>query len=137
MTPVLSYCAPRLIEYTDPMRKDSTLLFCYGTLKSGFHNHHHLAESTFMGSFKTAAEFTMVDLGDYPAVIQHGSCAIHGEIYKICSNTLINLDKLEGYPQDFNRILISSSFGFVWMYVLNQTASDDRPKIKSGRWLKK
>jgi gamma-glutamylaminecyclotransferase len=119
------------------MRKDSNLLFCYGTLKSGFHNHHQLAESKFIGSLKTAAEFTMVDLGDYPAVIEHGSCAIHGEIYKIRSHTLLTLDKLEGYPHYFHRILISSSFGFVWMYVLNQAASYDKPMIKSGRWLKK
>ena len=119
------------------MRKDSNLLFCYGTLKSGFHNHHQLSGSQFIGSTKTAAEFTMVDLEDFPAVIEHGSCAIHGEVYKICSDTLINLDKLEGYPHYYNRILITSSFGFVWMYVLNKAARDDRPMIKSGRWLKK
>lgn len=79
----------------------------------------------------------MYDLGDYPAVIEHGSSAIHGEVYKITSDLLTKLDNLEGYPDYYHRILIESSLGFVWMYVLNQTVEDDRPIIKSGRWLKK
>jgi gamma-glutamylcyclotransferase (GGCT)/AIG2-like uncharacterized protein YtfP len=101
------------------------------------HNHHLLSGSKFIGAIKTAPEFTMYDLGDYPAVIENGSSIIYGEVYKISSNSLSELDNLEGYPDLYNRILIELLFDFVWMYVLNLPIEEDMPVIKSGRWLKK
>ncbi|MCP4076680.1 MAG: gamma-glutamylcyclotransferase [Gammaproteobacteria bacterium] len=118
------------------MRKEPNLVSCYGTLKSGFHNHHLLSGSKFLGNIKTAADFTMYDLGSYPAVIESGDSAIHGEVYIISDDTLAELDQLEGYPDFYNRILIQSTYGYVWMYVLNRPV-EDRPVITSGRWLRK
>ena len=119
------------------MSNTSVLVFCYGSLKRGFHNHHLLNQSKYLGDHVTEAEFTMYDLGSYPAITENGHSAIHGEVYDDAPNTFNNLDVLEGYPEFYNRIQIMTSFGFVWVYVLNLLVNGGKPVVKSGVWLKR
>ena len=109
-----------------------TLVFVYGSLKNGFHNHSLLASSEFISIHLTDTNFTLVDLGMFPAVLNQGTTAIQGEIYRINEMTLSELDKLEGYPRYYDRALISTKFGKAWMYILQK--NNNYPVVESGIW---
>lgn|SRR5574343_1090304 len=73
------------------------LVFVYGSLKSGFHNHRLLKDSKFVGHAVTKEKYTMYSYGSFPSVTEEPEYNIHGEIYEITPETLKSLDRLEGY----------------------------------------
>jgi gamma-glutamylcyclotransferase (GGCT)/AIG2-like uncharacterized protein YtfP len=114
------------------------LVFVYGSLKRGFHNHGILEGSNarFRGNHKTEANYTMYSLGSFPGVVQGGETSIRGEVYEV--DSLKSLDTLEGYPSFYTRIKIDTRWGPVWMYIL---LKEDRGRmllqdriITSGVW---
>ena len=110
----------------------NTLVFVYGSLKSNFYNHSLLLASEFVSTHITKSEFKMVDLGMYPAVLNEGVTAISGEIYRVNQDVFESLDQLEGYPDYYDRVVISTEFGNVWMYILQ--INDGSPIVSSGIW---
>ena len=78
----------------------------------------------------------MFDLGAYPAVTQNGNDVIHGEVYAVSEDTFNELDALEGYPDFYDRIQITTSFGRAWMYVVNRRTVGGKCIISSGLWPK-
>ena len=111
----------------------SKLVFVYGSLKSGYFNHSLLSNAEFISNHITEAKFTLVNLGRYPAVLCNGKTSIQGEIYCINKATFFALDKLEGYPDFYDRILINTQFGKAWMYTLAKK-NKNYPVIESGVW---
>ena len=111
------------------------LVFVYGTLRKGEENHPLLADSKFLGKAVSARKYTMVDLGDYPAVIQQGESTISGEVYVISIETLAKLDILEEYPDYFQRIIVSTPYGDAWMYVLGNIPESSISLIEGGDWV--
>lgn len=97
----------------------SKLVFVYGTLKFGFKNYSVMQQAS--GSFQREAitdpEYSMINMGGFPAVIIGGDTSIHGEIFRVKSLKL--LDRLEGYPRFYDRIEIQTPMGPAWMYVLS------------------
>jgi gamma-glutamylcyclotransferase (GGCT)/AIG2-like uncharacterized protein YtfP len=83
----------------------------------------------------TARDFTMIDMGDYPAVINHGIYAIVGEVYTVSQETMIRLDALEECPDYYQRMMISTAYGDAWIYVLNDMPDQQLPEIRSGDWV--
>ena len=90
--------------------------------------------SEFLSTHITEPKFTLVNLGAYPAVIDRGTTAIHGELYRISESTFSSLDKLEGYPEYYSRILIPTEYCDAWMYTLAKAGSS-YPVIESGIWI--
>lgn len=82
-------------------------VFVYGTLKKGFYNDYVLgkSEGKFIGEGVTDPCFTLVSLCAYPAVLDKGTTTIKGEVYEV--KTLEHLDWLEGYPEFYNRKVIT------------------------------
>lgn len=114
------------------MTLNKILVFVYGSLKSGFANHVLIEECECLGIHSTEAKFTMVSLGPYPAVLEHGNTAIQGEIYAVDQAVFETLDTLEDYPDLYNRILIATSHGPAWMYVME--AGSHYAIVESGIW---
>ena len=80
-------------------------LFTYGTLMRGYHNHHRLHGSPFLGRAVTAAAYGLYDCGAYPGMAKEkgkGSF-IKGEVYQISEDTLADCDVLEGHPHYYKR----------------------------------
>lgn len=73
------------------------LIFVYGTLKKGFHNHHYLDTSKFLGNHKTEPIYTMKTNGGFPIVERGGQTSITGEVYKLSDEDLSGVFLLEGY----------------------------------------
>ena len=109
------------------------LVFVYGSLKRGFYNHGLLENSEFISEYKTGANFTLLDLIAYPAVLNEGTTSIKGEIYRVNENTFKQLDQLEGYPRFYDRIVIETKMGNAWMYILQE--NKNHPVIESGEWV--
>ncbi len=109
-------------------------VFVYGTLKLGFRNAYYLEDGRFLGEFVTGPIYSMYDFGGYPAVSENGNTAIAGEVYDINEKLLASIDLLEGYPDFYQRVMIETSFGGAWMYVVSEPLCADKIKI-SGSWL--
>ncbi len=79
------------------------LAFVYGTLKKGFHNHHYITESEFIGSGFTAEKYAMYVDG-IPYVVKDEPVArIQGEVYSVDNDILVILDQLERHPDWYCR----------------------------------
>ena len=113
-------------------------VFCYGTLKFGFGNNDLLQNSEFVGKAETLPVFTMISMGWFPACLPDGDRIIKGEVYKVDDDVLEDLDRLEGHPSFYKRIMVNTNLGDSWMYVLNRLDySSNSPVIESGEWSKK
>lgn len=119
--------------------EDYDLLFVYGTLKKGYPLHStfsHL-DAMLIGPYETEKNYTMYDLGSYPAVTVGGLASIKGEIYAIKSITPFDL--VEGYPNLYNRCKIHTPYGDAWMYIMppmKLLSYKSRRILKNGEWLK-
>ncbi len=85
----------------------SKVIFVYGTLKQGFHNHNHISSQRYLGVAKTKPKYAMYRYGSYPALVEAELAAsggfelphdvtIHGELYEVVEQALEPLDRLEG-----------------------------------------
>ena len=110
------------------------LVFVYGTLRQGEVNHHLLSGAEFCGKHVTRARYKMLHLGAYPGVVEGGSTAIVGEIYRVDRKRFVQLDRLEAYPSLYNRKLIPSPWGRAWIYLYRGNRSQ-RALIASGDWM--
>jgi gamma-glutamylcyclotransferase (GGCT)/AIG2-like uncharacterized protein YtfP len=108
-------------------------LFVYGTLKTGFHNAFYLQDAQYLGEFTTDPVYSMYDFGNYPVVSEFGNTSIQGEVYEISEQQLASTDRLEWYPEFYQRVLIETGFGEAWMYVVPERLCIDKIKIV-GYW---
>lgn len=92
-------------------RNAPTILFVYGTLKRGQRNHFLMREARFLGEAVTAPLYTLLDLGSFPGMIPGGTTAVHGELYEVGPELLARLDRHEGVPRFYVRVLIPLTDG--------------------------
>lgn len=88
-----------------PAGKDGRLLFVYGTLMAGYHNHFILRdhEATWLREVTTTPEWDLVRLGGFPGMTP-GFNRVLGELYLVSDDTLNRCDRLEGVPDFYERI---------------------------------
>jgi len=108
-------------------------VFVYGTLLRGQVNHDLLAGAACLGSHRTAAAFTLYNLGTYPGLVRGGVTAVAGEVYRINGATLRRLDELEEYPRLYGRLLIPTPYGGTWVYHYRGGIQGCQV-IRSGDW---
>ena len=108
-------------------------LFVYGSLKLGFHNSSYLSSARFLGEHITGPQFSMYDFGTYPAVCTPGSTRIVGELYEINKEHLASTDRLEWYPDFYQRVIIETSHGDAWMYTVDERLCADK-NLLPGIW---
>ena len=118
--------------------KSTNLICVFGSLRKGLWNNHLLAKSNFLGETETEPVFTMLNWGGFPGLLHHGHGKIKIEVYEIESEeTWQNLDRLEGYPNFYNRMIIETEFGFAWIYYNPLTDNNKNSDIvESGDWVK-
>ncbi len=83
-------------------------VFVYGTLRSGFGNHHYVAKSAFCGPAATRHPNYVMTTNGIPFVCEAApddpdAARIYGEIYEVDDETLAALDRLEGHPRWYRR----------------------------------
>ena len=96
------------------------LVFVYGTLKQGYHNHRNLLlGSEFVGRAVTESRFDLIDCGFPVALVpdEGGGRRVRGELYWVNDKTLSRLDRLEGEGHMYSRVTVHTSHGTAMMYV--------------------
>ncbi|MFT7668156.1 MAG: gamma-glutamylcyclotransferase (GGCT)/AIG2-like uncharacterized protein YtfP [Planctomycetota bacterium] len=118
-----------------PGQPDETLVFVYGTLQRGESNHDYLGEARFLGEARTAAQFDLVDLGDFPAMVDGGDTQVDGELYALKPSRVRTVDELEDHPEYFRRTAVELEDGTsVFSYILSKDQGHPYPRIASGSW---
>lgn len=124
-------------ENANPESQTPYLVFVYGTLRRGESNHYLLREARYLGRHRTAARYTLLDLGPYPAALANGRTALSGELYRLNHTLLGRLDVLENYPHEYTRVLIPTRLGKAWIYLYRHRPSTEIPTIANGDWCRR
>lgn len=110
----------------------------YGTLRRGEGNSLLLKGHAMRWYGYISAPLRMVNLGAFPALIPTSFDdlrRIFVEVYHVDKDTFKSLDRLEGYPNlyDRKRVFIQGQ-GFVWIYYMHESRGEE---IRSGNWLRR
>ena len=111
------------------------LLFVYGSLLAGEMHEAQLAGARCLGDARTEPAYTLVDLGDYPALVDEGATAVAGELYQVDEETLRRLDAFEGHPDEYRRApvrLVGPARAEAYFYPRGRAAG--LPTIAGGDW---
>lgn len=111
-------------------------VFVYGTLKSGFHNHERFLKN-YTGVKAKAPGINLHRGPSFPFAVIGKGVAI-GELYEVDDSTLKSLDRLEGHPNFYKRILVpvwDECFRrhLAWIYVSPEQAFK-HPLVEDGDW---
>ena len=116
---------------------NETNVFVYGTLKKGNSSRgldRWSLGANFIGNAVTSQnKFTLYDLGAFPAVGLKGEDYIAGEVWSVDKDTLDDLDKIEGYPDFYNRIQVDTTKGEAWMYYMPDVKNYRNTPIESDQ----
>lgn len=83
----------------------------YGLLLAGEREHELIAGAEFLGAAATVPEYTLVDLGVYPALVVGGRVAITGELYLASRKQRFDVDVKKEVPILFQRIVVRLADG--------------------------
>jgi gamma-glutamylcyclotransferase (GGCT)/AIG2-like uncharacterized protein YtfP len=119
------------------------LVFVYGSLKQGFHNHRllEIGQSRLLGdAVSLAPEYAMLDLGSFPGLIE-GDQRVTGELYEVDTHTFNRLDHLEGHPHMYTRherrfrmLDDSKEVHTAWVYLYNEGGYGTRTRLSECFW---
>jgi gamma-glutamylcyclotransferase (GGCT)/AIG2-like uncharacterized protein YtfP len=117
------------------MASPAFTLFVYGTLLRGEEGHALLEGATFLREARTAATYTLVDLGTYPGLVTGGDISVAGELYSLDAPTLAKIDVHEGHPVLFKRRLVDiEGGGEAQAYFLDPDQVRGKRRIRGGSW---
>jgi gamma-glutamylcyclotransferase (GGCT)/AIG2-like uncharacterized protein YtfP len=122
------------------------LLFVYGTLRRGGTNHAQLQGARYVTMACSAAQYELVDLGGYPALLEDGHQSVIGELYEVDAALTRALDEFEDVPTLYERKRIELyraepqtgsevSPQFADAYVLPRARAQGAPALVTGDWL--
>lgn len=111
----------------------SHLVFVYGTLMKGELHHSAMSQARFLRSAETRAEYELVQVDYYPAMLSGGTKRVIGELYEVDAPTLQALDELEAVPHEFERQAISLADGTeAFTYLMPRERAEGAAPIPSG-----
>ena len=116
--------------------KRCNLVFVYGTLKRGYHNHDLLKGAKFIGEGLTYKRFRLFDVGYPLAIPAEKGARIKGEVYQVTDPGMMRaLDWLEGYPNFYNRQVVKVEVKGVgdveaWMYYVTLPRGKEIKPVK-------
>jgi gamma-glutamylcyclotransferase (GGCT)/AIG2-like uncharacterized protein YtfP len=88
----------------------------------------------FVRESRTEAAFTLLDLGPFPALREGGTTAVVGEVYEVTAEQLAVLDRFEGVPRLYERIMIRLEDGEMANAYVQRGATRPHDFIPSGDW---
>jgi gamma-glutamylaminecyclotransferase len=112
-------------------------MFVYGTLRQGQTAHHLLAGARLIATAWTEPEYTLLDMGTFPALVSGGETAVLGEIYEVDADVLATLDRYEDAPHLYRRVLVAIEGHEAFVYLLRAENGANRPKLWHGDWCRR
>ncbi|ACF13947.1 AIG2 family protein [Chloroherpeton thalassium ATCC 35110] len=117
------------------MEKKSHLVFVYGTLMHGYHNHVLLEDAVFLGEAETVEKYRLT-YTFFPMLTEPPEVHVKGELYQVDDEALANLDILEDIPHLYQRkkipIQINQEKHLAWVYVY--TTGEGLYEIPTGNY---
>jgi gamma-glutamylaminecyclotransferase len=110
-------------------------LFVYGSLLPGEADHELLSGAAHLGSALTTAEYYLVELNTFPALVLGGKLQVKGELFSVDSLTLGRIDVRKQHPVLFQRNTIQLANGDsaeAYLMALDQVRG--RRRLKVGDW---
>jgi gamma-glutamylcyclotransferase (GGCT)/AIG2-like uncharacterized protein YtfP len=124
-----------MVPATPEPARPEVRLFVYGLLLQGEREHSLLAEAEPLGEARTLAEYTLVDLDFYPALLVGGSVSVAGELYGMTRHTRFLLDVHHQCPALFRRITIKLADGSqAETYAMDEDKVRGKRRLKEGSW---
>lgn len=112
-------------------------VFVYGTLKQGHGNHDALRHSDFLGRCALTGNYALLSLGWFPGLIEskdQPQRTVVGEVYRISRETLDVLDMIEGHPNFYRRVKVSTPWKGAWAYFLPEDYAKKYPIVAAPVW---
>lgn len=110
------------------------LVAVYGSLRKGMGNHPLLERNDAqLLSTERIKGFDMFSLGGFP-YIKPADGEITIEVYAVPITAMKDLDRLEGYPHFYDRMLVDTTKGQAWIYFIADYGSG-YGKVDSGDWV--
>jgi gamma-glutamylcyclotransferase (GGCT)/AIG2-like uncharacterized protein YtfP len=110
-------------------------LFVYGLLLSGEREHELLQGSALVGAARTKPEYTLVDLGVYPALLAGGTVSVLGELYLVSRAVRFELDVKHQCGVLFQRIRVTLEDGSeAETYAMREEQVRGKRRLKLGDW---
>ena len=110
------------------------ILFVYGTLRPGESQAWRLGDSQPLGPATTTPEYTLIDLGPYPAMAPGGHQAVVGDLVSVSARTLADLDEFEGALYHRAEITLSGRDTRALAYLVTPSFASGRPAVASSDW---
>ena len=108
-----------------------TVLFVYGTLKTGQGSNHLLAGAEYIGPARTMPVYQLFGIGWHPGLVidKTNGTAVEGELWAVDADLLAQLDEYEGTPHYFGRdyVAIADRVGDVQAYFFRGPIPADAP----------
>ena len=117
---------------------DTVNIIAYGTLMQRERNHYFCRNAIRITP--CTLKGTLYDTGySFPALTLTGDTTIHAELIEIPDSDWPAIDRLEGYPQLYDRVFteVSTADGPEqgWVYIMQNLPADAKV-IPSGTWRK-
>lgn len=114
---------------------ETLLLFVYGSLMRGQEHACELRDACWVGAARTAAAYTLVAVGRYPALLAGGAHAVAGELYEVPADDLPRLDAFEQHPDVYQRAAVQLADGRVVQgYLMPAHRARGAELVPSGDW---
>lgn len=115
----------------------------YGTLRKGGHNHHLLHGAEYILSMHLSG-YRMYSCGGFPVVFKEGKDykgGIEIEVYRVSDAELQAIDRLEGHPEWYQRVVIGNlsitdTPDDLSIYIMGDESYRKNPPVHSGDWIK-
>ena len=122
------------------MKRKTVQIIAYGTLMTGERNHRFCRNAVSIQPCTITG--TIYDTGwGFPAFRPEGDATVSAELIEIPITDWPAVDQLEGYPQLYDRMLVSAtledgSMVEAWVYMMNNVPPQAKA-IASGDWKKR
>lgn len=136
--------------------EECDVVFVYGSLRQGLHNHAYVSgewieeggvkperlEDTTIDGFEMYPISVSFSTGFYPFCVE-GTGKVMVEAYKVDASAMIDLDGLEGYPDFYERKIVTAGNGQKgWVYYLDLSVAKNQNtlakvlkyKVADGNW---
>lgn len=114
---------------------DTLFLFVYGSLLPGEVHASHLDRATHLGAAATVPGYRLVELEQYPVLIESGDMSIQGELYELSRDDLRRIDELKENGRLFFRREIELAGGRkAQTYLMDEDKLRGRRRLRSNDW---
>lgn len=111
------------------------ILCVYGSLRNGFGNNRLLKDSDHLSTETISIPYRMVSLGGFPGLVPSDeNHDIVVEVWSVDDATYRNVERLEGFPNFYQKAVVNTTQGEGEVYVLEDPYYQQEPSVESGDW---